>query len=99
MSWDGPKSDRIQFQHAHSVNLMAVDGTWRRACKLRDISSTGARLDVEGSTDVLTSREFFLVLSSTGLAYRRCELAWINGESVGVQFVFAKKKKAPAVQG
>ena len=99
MAWDASKSDRVQFQHAHNVNLMAVDGTWRRACKLRDISSTGARLDVEGSTDVLASREFFLVLSSTGLAFRRCELAWINGESVGVQFVFAKKKKATAVRG
>jgi hypothetical protein len=99
MSWNVPKSDRVQFQQAHNVNLMAVDGTWRRACKLKDISSTGASLDVEGSTDVLTSREFFLLLSSTGLAFRRCELAWINGESVGVRFVFAKKKRTRAIQG
>jgi PilZ domain len=96
MSRDAPQPDRVQFQHERPVNLMAVDGTWRRACILRDVSSTGARLDVEGSTDVLTSREFFLVLSSTGLAFRRCELSWINGATVGVQFVFAKKKRATA---
>ena len=98
MSWGAQQADRVQFQHAHAVNLMAVDGTWRRACILKDVSSTGARLEVEGSTDVLGSREFFLVLSSTGLAFRRCQLVWINGTTVGVQFIFEKKKKAAATQ-
>ncbi len=91
------KADRVHFQHDHSVNLMGVDGTWRRACVLKDISATGARLEVEGSTDVLKSREFFMVLSSTGLAFRRCELVWINGSAAGVHFVSGKKKKAKAV--
>ena len=86
------KADRIHFQHIHSVNLMAVDGTWRRGCILKDVSATGARLEVEGSTDVLTAREFFLVLSSTGVAFRRCELRWVNGTTVGVEFVFHKRK-------
>jgi hypothetical protein len=35
------------------------------------------------------------VLSSPGLAYRRCELAWINGEEIGVNFLKAGKKKKP----
>jgi hypothetical protein len=60
-------SGRVQFQHDHSVTLMAVDGTWRRNCILRDVSTTGAGLEVDGSTDVLRSREFFMVLSSMGL--------------------------------
>jgi len=82
------KSDRVHFQHDHTVNLMGVDGTWRRACILKDVSATGARLEVEGSTDVLRAREFFMVLSSTGVAFRRCELRWVNGSTVGVEFVF-----------
>lgn len=97
MPWGARKTDRVQFQHEHAVNLMAVDGTWRRACILKDVSSTGARVEVDGSTDVLTSREFFLVLSSTGLAFRRCQLVWINGATVGVQFVFETRKKAKAL--
>ena len=92
MPWGSRKSDRVQFQHEHAVNLMAVDGTWRRPCVLKDVSATGARLEVDGSTDVLTSREFFLVLSSTGLVFRRCQLVWINGATVGVHFIFDKKK-------
>ena len=93
------KADRVHFQHEHSVTLMAVDGTWRRTCILKDVSASGARLEVDGSTDVLKSREFFMVLSSMGLAFRRCELVWINGSTAGVHFVSnnAKKKKAPPV--
>jgi hypothetical protein len=95
MTFSQRKAERVHFQHEHVVNLMAVDGTWRRACVLKDVSASGARLEVEGSTDVLKSREFFMVLSSTGLAFRRCELVWINGSSVGVQFVLnGGKKKA-----
>ena len=57
MAFGQRKSDRVHFQHDHSVNLMAVDGTWRRGCVLKDISATGARLEVEGSTEVLKARE------------------------------------------
>jgi hypothetical protein len=94
MNWDKRKADRVQFQHLHRVNLMAVDGTWRRSCVLRDISASGARLEIDGSTDVLQARQFFLVLSSTGLAFRRCELVWMNGSTVGLRFLANKKKKA-----
>ena len=42
-------------------------------------------------------KEFFLLLSSTGLAYRRCELAWVNGDQIGVNFLkTGEKKKKPA---
>jgi hypothetical protein len=42
-------------------------------------ADSGARLSVEGSGEGLLLKEFFLLLSSTGLAYRRCQLAWVNG--------------------
>jgi hypothetical protein len=38
-------------------------------------------------------KEFFLLLSSTGLAYRRCELAWVNGDQIGVNFLKTGEKK------
>ena len=53
----------------------------------RRLRHTGAKIEVEGSIDVLQAREFFLVLSSNGLAYRRCGLIWIDGATVGVRFV------------
>jgi PilZ domain len=87
MSWNNRKADRVQFQRAYPANLMGVDGTWRRGCELHDVSSTGARLTIDGTTDVLKAKEFFLVLSSTGLAYRRCELVWLDGTTAGIRFL------------
>jgi hypothetical protein len=98
MRGENRKASRVSLEHAHTVNLMGVDGTWRRSCKLLDISDTGAKLVVEGPVNVLQAREFFLLLSSTGLAFRRCELIWIDGEQAGVRFVAKspKKKARPA---
>ena len=87
------KASRVQLEHAHVVNLMGVDGTWRRSCVLLDISDTGAKLAVEGPVNVLQAREFFLLLSSTGLAFRKCELVWIDGDQAGVRFIAKGPKK------
>ena len=76
---------------------MAIDGTWRRDCIMLDVSQTGARLTIQDSIEGLKLKEFFLLLSSTGLTYRRCELAWINGDEIGAKFVTVspeKKKQA-----
>jgi PilZ domain len=93
MRGENRRALRVRLEHRHPVNLMGVDGTWRRACVLLDVSDSGAKIEVEGSTDVLKAREFFLVLSSTGLAYRRCELIWIDGSTAGVRFVSNKPGK------
>jgi hypothetical protein len=41
----------------------------------------------------LDLKEFFLLLSSTGLAYRRCQLVRIAGEQIGVRFLAQDKGK------
>jgi|SRR5215471_15392910 hypothetical protein len=92
MMGNSRKANRVRFEHEHTVSIMGVDGTWRRSCILLDVSASGAKLEVEGSTDPLKAQEFFLVLSSTGLAFRRCELIWVDGTNVGVHFVTAKTK-------
>jgi hypothetical protein len=96
MKFDGRKAQRVKMDHKQPVNLMGSDGTWRRSCVLLDISQSGAKIEVEGTLDVLRAKEFFLLLSSTGLAYRRCELVWIDGTTAGVHFVTADGKRKPA---
>ncbi len=79
--------------------MMGIDGTWRRDCLMIDVSQTGARLCVEGSLEGLDLREFFLLLSSTGLAYRRCRMVRLHGDQIGVEFLKmspAKSKKQPS---
>jgi hypothetical protein len=80
------KSERIDFEHGVHVFIMGIDGTWRRHCLMIDVSQTGARLCVEGSIEGLDLDEFFLLLSSTGLAYRRCRIARLDGDQIGVEF-------------
>ena len=90
------KGERITFERGITAHMMGIDGTWRRNCSMEDVSETGAKLTIEGSVEGLHLKEFFLLLSSTGLAYRRCELAWVNGDQIGVNFLKQgdKKKKA-----
>ena len=52
-----------------------------------NVSEGGARLTVGDSIKGLQLTEFFLVLSSRGLAYRRCQLVWVNGDQIGVSFI------------
>ncbi|MDH2348388.1 PilZ domain-containing protein [Bradyrhizobium sp. SSUT18] len=94
MKFDGRKAPRVRMDHRQVVNLMGSDGTWRRSCVLLDVSDTGAKIEVEGSLDVLKAKEFFMLLSLTGLAYRRCELVWIDGTTAGIHFIHANGKKS-----
>ena len=96
MAFGDRKSERVDFERGIHVHMMGIDGTWRRNCLMIDVSQTGARLCVEGSLEGLDLKEFFLLLSSTGLAYRRCRLVRIAGDQIGVEFLAAtaKPKKA-----
>ena len=98
MAYGDRKSDRVDFEHGIPVYIMGIDGTWRRNTTMIDVSQTGARLCVEGSLEGLDLKEFFLLLSSTGLAYRRCKMVRLAGDQIGVEFLTpnknAKKKKS-----
>jgi PilZ domain len=93
MAYGDRKSERVDFERGIHVYIMGIDGTWRRDCMMIDVSQTGARLRIEGSFEGLDLKEFFLLLSSTGLAFRRCQMVRIDGDQIGVQFLERDKKK------
>jgi hypothetical protein len=93
MTVENKGADRVTFSRGYGVCIMGIDGTWRRDCLLNAISDTEAVLTVEGSIQGLNLKEFFLLLSSTGLAYRRCELVRVNGAEMDVQFLKTKSRK------
>ena len=84
---------RVVFERPVSAQMMAIDGTWRRECSIYDVSDDGAKIAVGSSVEGLQLSEFFLVLSTTGLAYRRCQLAWVNGDQIGVIFLKRNNNK------
>jgi hypothetical protein len=89
------RSERVRFERGIKVYLMGIDGTWRRDCQMSDVSETGARLEVHGSIEGLDLTEFFLLLSSTGLAFRRCRLIRVMGDEIGVEFLVGQRPKNP----
>jgi hypothetical protein len=96
MADDAKGSERVTFSHGYGVCIMGIDGTWRRDCLLNAISDNDAILTVEGSITGLNLNEFFLLLSSTGLAYRRCELVRVNGTEIDVAFLKGRNRKKPS---
>jgi hypothetical protein len=99
MAFGDRKSERVGFERGIAVYIMAIDGTWRRDCLMFDVSQTGACLCVEGLLEGLDLHEFFLVLSSMGLAYRRCRMVRRADDQIGVEFLApdrtANRKKNP----
>jgi hypothetical protein len=93
MSDNAGAPERVTFSRGYGVCIMGIDGTWRRDCLLSAISDNDAMLNVAGSIQGLNLKEFFLLLSSTGLAYRRCELVRVNGTEIDVQFLKGKIRK------
>jgi PilZ domain len=91
MAYGDRKSGRVSFDRGIQAYIMGIDGTWRRDCIMIDVSQTGARLCIEGSFEGLDLKEFFLLLSSTGLAFRRCQLVRISGDQIGVKFLARDK--------
>ena len=92
------KAHRVVFERGFAANMMAIDGTWQRPCTMKDVSETGAKLIVDGPIEGLPLKEFFLVLSTMGKAYRRCQLAWVNGDQVGVSFIKSSEVKKKSQQ-
>jgi hypothetical protein len=78
---------RVQFGRGYTARIVAIDGTWQRDCRIGDVSDTGAKLTVRGSLAGLKVDEFFLMLTLTGTAHRRCERVWLNADEIGVRFL------------
>jgi hypothetical protein len=53
------KSDRVTFERGVDVYMMAIDGTWRRDCIMKEASDSGAKLLVRGSIEGLNLKDFF----------------------------------------
>lgn len=88
-------NQRVTFSRGVPVRVVAIDGTWTRHCLMMDASNDGAKLTLAKSVEGLQLKEFFLLLSTTGSSFRRCELAWINGDDMGVRFIEKLESSKP----
>ncbi|MCO5132003.1 MAG: PilZ domain-containing protein [Xanthobacteraceae bacterium] len=99
MAWENRRNPRVNFERGVTVQMMALDGTWRRDCVMQNASDGGARLIVNGSLEGLELSEFFLLLSSMGLVYRRCRTVRLQDNEIGIEFIKMASGKSRAQAG
>lgn len=97
MAFGKRKNERVDFAKGVPVRMVGIDGTWSRNCLMIDISASGARLVLDGSLAGLEIREFFVLLSSQGLAFRRCRMVRVAGDQIGIEFVKAPRKPVGSI--
>ena len=64
--------------------LILLGGFARRDCKVVDMSEGGARLAIDGKTELPKT---FSVVFAPNASGKACQLVWRNGRMVGVKFV------------
>ncbi len=89
MAYGDRKSTRVSFERSLKSYIVGIDGSWRVACLMSDISQTGARLTITDPSIAVTHKEFFLAISTSGAVHRRCEVIRRDGDQLGVRFVEA----------
>jgi hypothetical protein len=65
--------------------IYSVQGIRIAACRLRDISTAGAQIELLRETEL--PKTFLLGLSANPEAKRRCLIAWQSSTLAGVQFL------------
>lgn len=71
---------------SQGARIARVDGSILGTCQLRDVSVSGARLEIETPVSHVPDN-FFLLLSYDGRLRRQCSVVWRAKDSVGVEFV------------
>jgi PilZ domain len=68
------------------VLVYTEDGKPIGACRLSDVSATGARLSMAPRVLTKLPEEFILVLAKQAKVHRRCRTVWRSHDEVGVRF-------------
>ena len=74
---------RFTRTKVYKAAKLVVGGSPVNSCVVRDVSSHGARLDLESTANV--PNEFDLRFN-TGRTFRNCRVAWRTRSNVGVFF-------------
>ncbi len=84
--------DRVTLGRGSDVCIMGIDGTCSvMACS--QANSIRMRCARSRARSRVSTSRIFLLLSSTGLAYRSCELVRVNGSDMNIQFLQTRAGK------
>jgi PilZ domain len=82
-----PREKRKQLRRylEYRAHIDLGDGSPARACRLADVSETGARLTLDAPG--IMPNQFMLLLAGGGNARRHCRVVWSSGRQLGVRFM------------
>jgi hypothetical protein len=72
---------------SYRARIIADDQSWTYPCEIFDVSVGGARLAIYCPPQTPLPQQFMLQLSEVTHTNRLCEVAWRQGNEVGVRFV------------
>ena len=81
------RREHVRKPLTYCARIVADDGTWTYPCEIFDISAGGARLAIYCPPETPLAQQFHLHLSEIGQAGRDCEIAWRQGNEIGVRFI------------
>jgi hypothetical protein len=67
------------------ARIVLADGVNMEACRMVDVSSGGARLELAKASTV--PDQFVLLLSHDGSLQRQCSVVWRSDTALGVEFI------------
>lgn len=75
----------------HQLGLIVrIDESIVSECTIRDVSATGAQLNLKMPDNV--PDEFDLLLSKRARVSRRCEVVWRSKDRIGARFLSPRKE-------
>ena len=92
------RREHIRKSMSYRARIVADDGTWMYPCEIFDVSVGGARLAIYCPAQTPLPEQFLLRLSEISQTSRYCELAWRQGNEIGVRFV-REANAAPNTSG
>jgi hypothetical protein len=81
------RREHVRKSMSYRARIVADDGTWMYPCEIFDVSVGGARLAIYCPPQAPLPHQFLLQLSEINQTSRYCELAWRQGNEIGVRFV------------
>jgi hypothetical protein len=81
------RREHVRKSLSYCARILANDKSWMYPCEIFDVSAGGAKLAIYCPPQTPLPQRFFLQLSEMGETHRCCEVAWRQGNELGVRFV------------
>ncbi len=92
MAFGDRKDKRVVFMRGLPAHIVALDGSWTLPCRVLDISQSGAKITLASMPEDIRLADFSLKFAAS--VTRRCRVARVDGNDIGLEFIQTTAKPA-----